>query len=93
MKRLKTRYEEEKNRKRNRLTFGLILIAVMVLSTLGYALQGGFNSDNSEKADYNGYEFVSQNGFWILNNENLGNVNLIFSYNPEEIEELDEILK
>lgn len=87
IKRIVTKQEMEKRQKRNQIIIGIVLASVMVLSTLGFALQSGSdgdsdeNSQNSNKINYNGYEFENINGLWILGTS-VGS--FVFSYNPEQ---------
>lgn len=88
MRRIASKHEEDRKRRRNQITIGLILIFVMVISTLGFALQG-FGSGNTDTEDdssvnnieYNGFEFVNQNGLWVLGN-------FIFKNVPQQVEDL-----
>ncbi len=83
MRKILSKYEQEKKRKRSQLVVGLILIFVMFFSVLGYSFVGrGASQDDTNKIIYNEYEFVNQNGLWILN---LDNVNFVFRYNPEQV--------
>ena len=84
MRRLVSRQEMEKKRKRNQLIVGVVLIFIMVGSTLGFVFQfGGGNLGNSEDnsgniLNYNGLQFEFINGFWVFGN-------FVFRYNPEEV--------
>ena len=87
MRRLRSKQHEEKRQKRNQVIIGLILVFVMFSSVLGYAmLNVSYNDDgtngNTNTINYNGFEFVEQNGFWILNQEN---INFIFKNNPRQV--------
>jgi len=89
MRKIASRKNKEKKEKRNQLIIGLILIGVIVFGIIGGSFQGLGNKNSSKKIEYNGFEFVEQNGFWILNiNEN----NFIFDYNPEEVEKISGYL-
>lgn len=56
-------------------------------SVFGYVVFGSSNNTSElEKMQYNGYEFVNQNGFWITS---IGNHDFVFVYNPEEVEKSD----
>ena len=84
MRRLITKEEEEKHKKRNRIAIGIFLAFVMILSTIGFALQsnpGSTSTGSEEKVTYNGITFVYQNGFWTLGS-------LVFSYNPNQLPEV-----
>lgn len=88
MRRIASRHEEGRKRRRNQITIGVILIFVMVIGTLGFALQG-FGSGNTDTGDdssvnnieYNGFEFVNQNGLWVLGN-------FIFKNVPQQVEDI-----
>jgi len=80
MRKITTRTEEQKKARRNQLTIGLILVAVMLFSVLGYSF--GSNPETSEtKVDYNGFEFIQQSGLWYLN---MGDVQFSFLHTPKE---------
>ncbi len=90
MRRIVSRYTEGRKRRRNQITIGVILIFVMVISTLGFALQG-FGSGNTDTEDssvnnieYNGFEFVNQNGLWVLGN-------FIFKNVPQQVEDIGSV--
>jgi len=89
MRRIVSKHHEEKKKRRNQLMVGGIMIAVMLLSTLGYAIQSNFASNgnsgsgNATQINYNGITFSNQNGYWIVNGSN-GKV-FAFTYNPNEI--------
>ena len=76
--------EYEKKRKRNQLIVGFILIGVMVFGTLGYAFESNNDdaSTSTNKIDYNGFEFVKQNDYWTTEIEG---TEFIFKYNPEQV--------
>ena len=82
MKRLVSKREKEKGTKRNQILMGIILVFLMILSVLGFALQG--NSDEEEGGDkitYNEFEFAYINGFWRIGS-------FTFSHNPEQVPEI-----
>ncbi len=89
MRKIISKYEEDKKRKRRGIIVGIILIGIMIFSTLGYSFLGGEKND-SKKLNYNGFEFEEQNGFWATNIEN---ILFIFKYNPMQIEEINSSLK
>lgn len=88
MRKIVSKYEAEKKRRKNQLIVGGVLIAVMFLSVLGYAFQnngllgGNTNSNITQTVTYNNIDFSNQNGFWVVNS---GNNRLVFTYNPTEI--------
>lgn len=87
MRRIISKHEAKRKRRRNQIILGTILIFVMVGSVLGFALQGfnlgGTNTENdgSSNIEYNGFEFVSQNGLWVLGN-------FIFRNVPQQVEDI-----
>lgn len=91
IKRLVSKEEVEKRRKRNQIITGIVLAFLMILSTLGFALQSGprntgNSGDSTDKLKYNGFEFSYNNGFWVLGN-------FVFKYNPRETPDLGFGLK
>ncbi len=91
MKKLISEQEKKKKEKRNHTIVGIVLVGLMVISTIGFALQtspqnDNFDSENSRKFSYNGFEFVYSNGFWIVGN-------FAFRYTPSEVSDLGENLR
>ena len=85
MRKLTSKYKEKKNQKRNQWIVGIILIFLMLVSTLGFAFQGGFSKkDDGNSLIYNGYEFENINGFWAFED-------FVFKYNPQEVPDTGEI--
>lgn len=93
MRKIISKSKEEKKKRRNQLVVGGIMIAVLLFSTLGYAIESNFaaggnsGSGNSTQVNYNGITFTNQNGYWAVSGSN-GN-NFAFTYNPEEIPAAD----
>ena len=85
MKRLKSKHRESKRQKKNQVIIGVILILVMFGSVFA-VIVGGFGGKESKKINYNGFEFVNINNFWVLE---LGDFEFIFKYNPYEIKEIN----
>ncbi len=89
MRKIISKSKEEKKKRRNQLVVGGIMIAVLLFSTLGYAIESNFaaggnsGSGNSTQLNYNGITFTNQNGYWIVNSSN--GKTFAFTYNPEEI--------
>jgi hypothetical protein len=97
MRELSLRNREDKRQKRNQMIVGLILVFVMFSSVLGFAFTsfsytGENNADNSQQnsMNYNGFEFIEQNGFWNLNKDG---INYIFSYNPNQVPRINSEIK
>lgn len=90
MRNIENKKESEKRNKRNQLIVGVILIFIMLGSTFGYVMfSSPDNNSGIEKIQYNGYEFVNQNGFWVTS---IGNYDFVFSYNPEQVEKINASL-
>ncbi len=97
MRRLLSKHEENKKRKRNQLTIGLVLIFLMFFSTAGFAFQvlGGKGGQVNQQTqtpqtiNYNGFEFREQSGFWILNKDN---INFVFRNNPHQVTKIDSVI-
>ncbi len=95
MRKITSKHQEEKKKKRNQWIVSSVLIFVLFFSVLGFAFsdfssneESNINNNNSNSINYNGFKFTEQNGFWILNQNNL-----IFRYNPNEIPKINSKLK
>ena len=90
MRRLISREEREKKRKRNQVVVGIILVFLMFASTIGYAVQGNLGNPQgitgNSNITYNGAEFSYINGFWVYRN-------LVFRLNPYETPNIGSGLK
>ena len=87
MRNIENKKEAEKKSKRNQWIIGGILIFIMLGSTFGYVMFSSSDEDsNTEKVQYNGYEFVNQNGFWVTS---ISGYDFIFAFNPEQVEKSD----
>ena len=84
MKRLVSKSQNKKKEQRNQLLLGIFLVFLMLVGIFGYGI-GNLGKSSSEKIEYGGYEFILENGIWKLV---LPNINLYFTYNPEETENL-----
>lgn len=86
MRKILTKEESEKKRKRNQLIIGVILVGLMILSTVGYAVLNNEENVSQGRVKYNGIEFVKDaNGLW---ESKVNGQNLITYYNPEETENI-----
>jgi hypothetical protein len=79
---------EEKRKKRNQIILGFFLVLVLIISSISFALQGGFGNTNTQQdnlsgneVDYNGFKFTNQNGLWAFGN-------YVFRYLPGEVMDL-----
>ena len=89
MKRLISKSEREGKTKKKQIIVGVSLAFLMVLSVLGFALQGGSgdqDENSSDKVIYNGFEFEHINELWVVGN-------FAFRYNPEQVPDIGFGLK
>lgn len=89
MRKIGSLEREERRTRRNAMIIGIFLIIVMMFSVIGYGfLSQDGGSGGSNKVVYNGYEFLATNQGWLLE---MGNVNFLFYYNPNEVDREIEI--
>lgn len=82
MRKLETREDTERRERRNKIIIGIVLTAIMLFSTIGYAFfSGNKNTEEKIKASYNGRDFFMQGNYWVT--EINGN-QFYFSYLPNE---------
>lgn len=79
MRKITSKQKQEKQNRIKQLVVGSILVVIMLISVFGYAFQG--NNEDDSKLKYNGFKFVKQNGYWILEDS------FTFKYSPKETEE------
>lgn len=91
MKKLISKSEYEKRRKRNSMIIGIILIIVMFGSVFGIIV-GSFGQDSAKKnkVEYGGYKFFNENGLWKVS---VGEINFILQYFPTETKNITASLK
>jgi len=89
MRKIISKEAEERKKKRNQWLVGVILIAVMVLSVLGYSLSGLGNNSSGSVVNYNGFKFTQTSNFW---NVNIGANTFSFAYNPTQTEKINSTL-
>ena len=87
MRKIISKYEQDKKKRRNQFIIGGVLMTIMLISVLGYAFQGQLinpagGSSSNGSITYNGITFENQSGFWVTTYKNQ---NLVFTYNPSEI--------
>ena len=83
IKKIETQKDRDEKAKRTQIIVSVVLVALFVLSSLGYAIMS--NSGNSDASnsvvEYAGLKFVSSNGFWITE---ISGKAYYFSYLPNE---------
>lgn len=81
MRKITTETERVKKETRSKIIIGVVLVALMVLSTAGYSFFSG-SGEEREKIEYNGLEFfLNENNLW---NFKIQNLDFSTQYNPEE---------
>ena len=89
MRKIMSKHDESRRKKRNQIIIGGVLIFIMFFSALGYSFFGG-EDDIESKTLYNGYEFVNKDSFWFLT---AGGSDFAFKYTPREVEKSYSELK
>jgi len=87
MRKLITREEREKIRKRNSWIIGVVLIFLMVFSTFAFSFLGfsGNDSGQDQTVEYNNIKFVRNGEYWSFN---LQGFDFFTRYNPEEVSDI-----
>ena len=73
---------EKKAERRKKLILGGIIVFVMVISTIGFALNNS-GSTTASNVDYNGFKFHRVNNGWVTT---ISNTKFLFGYLPNELE-------
>jgi hypothetical protein len=89
MRKIISKETEEKRKRKNQLVVGIILIAVMVFSVLGYSLSSFGTNSSGNIVKYNGFKFTQTSNFW---NVNVGSYAFSFKYNPTQTEKINSTL-
>lgn len=85
MQKIISKEEKDSKQRRNSMIIGIILIAIMVFSTAGYAFFGRENK-NTNKISYNNIKFfLLDDGLWHFN---LNNEEYATEHNPKETENI-----
>jgi len=87
MRKIISKHKEEKKRRRNQFLVGSFLIFIMIISLLGYSFR---DDEENQKIKYNGIEFIKESNLW---NAEINGLKFYFTYNPNEVKELNETLK
>ena len=69
MRKIKTKVDLEKKKKKNQLILGIIMVFLLTASTLGYSLMSKDDENDSSKVTERGLDFYRTNGRWQLNIE------------------------
>lgn len=90
IRKITSKHDEEKKRRRNQITVGLVLVFLMLISILGYSFGSNSNSNTTPIIKYNGYEFTNTGGYWNLD---IGGTIFSFIGNPSSAYKLNASLK
>ena len=63
IKKIETREDSERKKRRTKLVIGIIIIVLMIFSTIGFAMIGN-NQEVIDNTVYNGYKFTSTSSGW-----------------------------
>lgn len=91
MRKIVSLEDTAKKKKRNQIIVGIFLAFIMILSVVGFALQGGIRNNpqgdvSGNEIEYNGFKFTNQNGLWVLNN-------YVFKYAPQDTPDIGSGIK
>lgn len=87
MRKITAKRQDARKQKRNQMIGSIVLVAILLLSILGYSF--GNENSSAEEVYYKGYKFTEDNGFWVLEKDGF---TFSFRYNPNELEEVDSEL-
>lgn len=82
IKRIETQSQKEKKDRINKIVIGIILVALMIVSTAGYAVM---DRGKQEKVKYNGFTFERTEQGWQTNDNN---IELLTRFNPLEVKNI-----
>ncbi len=91
IRKITSKQDEEKRRKKNQIIVGLVLVFLMLFSVIGYSFGGDSGTSATVPIEkYNGYEFVYDGSLWNLN---IGGTVFSFINNPKNSYKVDSELK
>ncbi len=90
IRKITSKHDEEKKRRRNQIIVGLALVLVMLLSTAGYSFGSNSGENAAPTIKYNGYKFTNTGGYWNLD---IGGTVFSFISNPSNAYKLNSSLK
>ncbi len=85
MRKIKTMADAERVRKRNNIILGVVMIALLVGSSLGYSLMSA-DSEGEDIVEFRGFDFVRDSGMWKLA---IGDEVFGFQNLPSEVSDVD----
>jgi len=87
MRRIQTKADIDKKKRKNQIVVGSVMIFLLFGSILGYSLMSGNkNEDSNSEINENGVDFFKQNGLWVteIDSNVFGFQNL-----PSEVADID----
>ena len=88
MRRLSTFQNQKRKDRIKQFAVSGVLVFIMLFSVLGYGFYDG-EGDSNKNFNYNGFEFVNQNGLWILD---IGGTKFGFKNNPNEVPRINSLI-
>jgi hypothetical protein len=85
MRRIKSKKDIERIRRRNNIILGLVMIFLLVASSAGYSIMSAEN-DSEDVVNEHGFNFVRDQGLWKMV---VGEEVFAFQYLPSEVEDVD----
>lgn len=81
MRRIQTKQQIQKKKKKNQLILGFVMVFLLTASTAGYSLMSK-DSDNKSKVNEFGIDFYKEDGLWITD---FGGDKFAFQNLPSEV--------
>ena len=84
MRKIETKEDAMRKRRKNQIIVGAVLVGLMIVSTLGYSLMNGAsNQDKSSQVTEGGYVFTREGNLWKTS---IDGQTFRFQYLPSELE-------
>lgn len=64
MRKIQTKAEIDKQKKKDQIIIGTIMIGLLLISTLGYSFMSGDSDNKNSKTTELGIDFLKENGYW-----------------------------
>lgn len=87
MRKIVSKKSEAKQRKRNQIIVGVILVFVMFGSVFGIVANNFGTRKSENKIVYNGVDFFKSDDYWFAT---IGDIDFVFRYNPQETLSISE---
>ena len=86
MRKIQTKVELDKKKKKNQILVGVVMIGLLLVSTLGYSLMSSDEDEEEFETNELGIDFFKENGFWKFTS---GKDTFGFQNLPSEISDVD----